>query len=66
MHFDAHAPRAAVPVIDVSALRAGTSARAAVAAEIGRACRAQGFFYVTGHGVEPGVCDRLVDRKSVV
>jgi polar amino acid transport system ATP-binding protein len=53
-------PLTAVPVIDVSALWAGTSARAAVAAEIGQACRAQGFFYVTGHGVDLGVCDRLV------
>ena len=50
----------AVPVIDVSGLFAGPSHRAAVAAEIGQACRAQGFFYVTGHGVDPGVCDRLV------
>ena len=49
-----------VPVIDVSALLAGTPARAAVAAEIGQACRAQGFFYVTGHGVDPAVCDHLV------
>ena len=51
---------AAVPVIDISALVAGTSSRAAVAAEVGEACRAQGFFYVTGHGVDEGVCDRLV------
>jgi len=50
----------AVPIIDVSALSAGTSARAGVAAEIGQACRAQGFFYVTGHGVDQGICDRLV------
>jgi isopenicillin N synthase-like dioxygenase len=49
-----------IPVIDVAALVAGTSARDAVAAEIGRACRTQGFFYVTGHGVDAGVCDRLV------
>ena len=49
-----------VPVIDVSALVARTPARTAVAAEIGQACRAQGFFYVTGHGVDPSVCDRLV------
>jgi isopenicillin N synthase-like dioxygenase len=48
-----------VPVIDVSALVAGTPAQAAVAAEIGRACRSQGFFYVTGHGVDQAVCDRL-------
>ena len=50
-----------VPVIDVSALLAGTPARAAVAAKIGQACRAQGFFYVTGHGVDQPICDRLVD-----
>jgi len=50
----------AVPVIDVSGLFAGSPHRAAVAAEIGQACRAQGFFYVTGHGVDPAVCDRLV------
>jgi len=49
-----------VPVIDVSALVAGTPAREAVAAEIGRACRAEGFFYVTGHGVEASTCDRPV------
>lgn len=49
-----------VPVIDVSALVARTPARTAVAAEIGRACRAQGFFYVTGHGVDRETCDRLV------
>ena len=49
-----------VPVIDVSALVAGTPARTAVAGEIGQACRAQGFFYVTGHGVDPPICDRLV------
>ena len=53
----------AVPVIDVEALVAGTPARAAVAAEIGEACRAQGFFYVTGHGVEPGAVDRLVEAS---
>lgn len=49
-----------VPVIDVSALVAGTPGRSVVAAEIARACRAQGFFYVTGHGVDRATCDRLV------
>ena len=49
-----------VPVIDVSALVAGTKARAAAAAEIGRACRAHGFFYVTGHGVGEETIERLV------
>src|SRR5919201_82644 len=48
-----------VPVIDISALVAETPSRAAVADQIGQACRAQGFFYVTGHGVDPSTCDRL-------
>jgi polar amino acid transport system ATP-binding protein len=54
---------ARVPVVDVSDLVAGTPARTAVGAEIGRACRAHGFFYVTGHGVDGSTCDRLVDAS---
>ena len=49
----------ALPLIDVSALVAGTAARDAVAARIGAACRAHGFFYVTGHGVDPALVKRL-------
>jgi len=51
----------ALPLIDVSALVAGTAARDAVAAQIGAACRAHGFFYVTGHGVDPALVKRLED-----
>ena len=44
-----------IPVIDVAPLRAGVpSGQAAAAAELGRACRDVGFFYVTGHGIAPG------------
>ncbi|MBB4223907.1 isopenicillin N synthase family dioxygenase [Variovorax guangxiensis] len=50
---------AALPLIDVSALVAGTGGRDAVAAQIGAACRAHGFFYVTGHGVDPALVKRL-------
>ena len=49
----------ALPLIDVSALVAGTAERDAVAARIGAACRAHGFFYVTGHGVDPALVKRL-------
>ena len=52
---------AALPLIDVSALVAGTAGRDAVAAQIGAACRAHGFFYVTGHGVDPALVKRLED-----
>ncbi len=46
---DRHHP---FPLIDVAPLVAGTPGRAGVAAQIGAACRAHGFFYVTGHGVD--------------
>ena len=48
-----------VPVIDVAALVAVAPDRTAVADQIGQACRAHGFFYVVGHGVDQGLCNRL-------
>ncbi len=50
---------ASLPLIDVSALVAGTAGRDAVAEQIGAACRAHGFFYVTGHGVDAALVRRL-------
>lgn len=55
---------AAVPVIDLTALRAdpdlhGPAARA-VAFEIDSACRSVGFFTVTGHGVARADLDQLL------
>ena len=47
-----------VPLIDVSPLVDGTNA-ARVASEIDAACRDTGFFAVTGHGVDAGLCARL-------
>ena len=46
-------PRAAtrVPLIDLG------HGDDAAATEIHRACRETGFFYVTGHGVEPALCE---------
>ena len=41
----------ALPIIDLSAARAGAATLAPVAAEIGAACRDVGFFYVVNHGV---------------
>ncbi len=49
-----------LPVIDVSPLVAGGDARR-VGAEIDKACRVHGFFYVTGHGVSDDLQGRLED-----
>ena len=51
--------REALPVIDVSALVQGTPERFDVARRIGEACRAHGFFYVVGHGVDAALVARL-------
>ncbi len=48
-----------LPLIDVAALTAGPAERAAVARQIGDACRAHGFFYVIGHGISPALVARL-------
>jgi isopenicillin N synthase-like dioxygenase len=49
----------AVPVIDVAPLRSGDGDVAAVARTIDAACRAVGFFGITGHGVDPMSLDAL-------
>jgi isopenicillin N synthase-like dioxygenase len=48
-----------VPVIDVAPLVQRLGDARAVASEIDRACRASGFFLITGHGVDAGLCERL-------
>jgi isopenicillin N synthase-like dioxygenase len=47
-----------LPVVDVRPLRDGGDVMA-TAREIASACRASGFFYVTGHGVSPDLLERL-------
>jgi isopenicillin N synthase-like dioxygenase len=49
-----------IPLVDVRPLVEGREA-SDVAAQIGEACRESGFFYATGHGVDPGLQRRLED-----
>jgi isopenicillin N synthase-like dioxygenase len=52
----AHSP---IPIIEISSLIRGTEAKYDVAAQIGRACRESGFFYILGHGVDESLQLRL-------
>ena len=49
---------AEIPLIDIAPLVSG-DAPEAVAEQIGAACREHGFFYITGHGVDESLCERL-------
>jgi isopenicillin N synthase-like dioxygenase len=48
-----------LPVIDVAPLVRGDADCSQVAHEIDAACRSYGFFYVSGHGVDAGLLERL-------
>ncbi|HKX42170.1 MAG TPA: 2-oxoglutarate and iron-dependent oxygenase domain-containing protein [Burkholderiaceae bacterium] len=50
-----------LPVIDIALLVRDPASPGArdIAAQIGAACRAHGFFYVVGHGVDEALCERL-------
>lgn len=50
---------AGLPVVDVAPLVSGSGDLQTVAAELGRACREHGFFYVVGHGLDPEPGERL-------
>src|SRR5262249_49832228 len=53
-----------IPVIDVNPLVHETAARHNVAAEIGRACREGGFFYVVGHEIDDNLQRRLEELSK--
>ena len=52
-------PASQIPLIDLGPYFTGERAgKRRVAGEIGRACAHIGFFLVSGHGVEPALCER--------
>ena len=56
-----------IPLIDIAALgQADAAARAAVAREVGTACRNIGFFAITGHGVAQGDIDHAFAAAHAV
>jgi isopenicillin N synthase-like dioxygenase len=54
-----------IPLVDISALFGGDEpAKRKVAAEIAEAASTVGFLYVTGHGIAPGLIDKLLTRAA--
>jgi isopenicillin N synthase-like dioxygenase len=51
----------AIPLLDLSRLDAGEAQQAAFLAELRAAARDVGFFYLTGHGVEPALLGDLLE-----
>jgi isopenicillin N synthase-like dioxygenase len=50
-----------IPLIDIAPLVSGSLERTEVARQLGAVCREHGFFYITGHGVDEALCQRLED-----
>jgi isopenicillin N synthase-like dioxygenase len=50
---------AEIPIIDAGPLISGATDPTETARVIGRACRETGFFYVVGHGIAPGLVQRV-------
>lgn len=48
-----------IPLIDISALQPMNAAASTVAAQLHEACCAHGFFYLTGHGIDETLQQRL-------
>ena len=49
-----------LPIIDISPIRTGSRNFAAIGAALDRACCEFGFFYVTGHGIDPALSARMM------
>ncbi|MGA3228569.1 MAG: 2-oxoglutarate and iron-dependent oxygenase domain-containing protein, partial [Candidatus Binatus sp.] len=49
-----------LPVVDLASLRRSARDVARIGADLDRACCEFGFFYVTGHGIDPALSARLM------
>src|ERR1700687_1851934 len=49
-----------LPIIDIASLRGGSADMARIGVALDRACCEFGFFYVTGHGIDPALSTRMM------
>ena len=57
----------ALPVIDIADLREGpTGSRATVAAQLRQACLDNGFFYISGHGIDPSLQEAIFAQSAAL
>jgi isopenicillin N synthase-like dioxygenase len=49
-----------LPIIDIASARGGSGDLASIGAALDRACCEFGFFYVTGHGIDPALSARMM------
>ncbi|HWN58305.1 MAG TPA: 2-oxoglutarate and iron-dependent oxygenase domain-containing protein, partial [Methylomirabilota bacterium] len=49
-----------LPIIDIASFRGGSADLARIGAALDRACCEFGFFYVTGHGIDPALSSRMI------
>jgi len=54
------ASSSALPIIDIAMLHGTPAQRAAMAADLRAVLHRYGFFYLTGHGVDPALCARAL------
>ncbi len=52
-------PLLTVPVIDISPYSHGEAGKREVARQVNKACEEIGFLVITGHGVDPQLCERM-------
>jgi isopenicillin N synthase-like dioxygenase len=57
---DGVAPRTGLPMLDISRLNGSAEERAHVAAELRAILHEHGFFYLSGHGVDPQLIDEVL------
>lgn len=55
-----HTTDSTLPIIDITDLRSGDAqAQWSVAAQLRQACESRGFFYITGHGIDPQLIEQV-------